>query len=496
MSKNNILIIPLDDRPCTYDFPIKLSKIAGYETIIPDKNILGNIFKVGNREEVYKIIKENFQSCIGLIIAFDTLLYGGLIPSRRNYDSFEKIKSFLSIIKEIKKIDKDFKIYANTTIMRMSNNNYNEEEKEYWSEYGEKIYKYSYSLHKKGIINENNYENFDINSDDIPKEIIKDYFQGRLKNFLINKEILNMAINKEIDFLSISCDDSGKYGFNVLEKKLLNKYSKEYKNIVIYPGADESISVLTARLINEKNKFKPKFFPLFNEKTAKDKTITMYEGVVVSNTLKNQIKVLGGKLVKDINKSDIVLYFHLLDRNQEDQYLNSIYKKETYSASDEFIKDEIDNIKNIMRKNNLVILDIAYANGADQKFTENLLDNFNPLDFLSYSAWNTAGNSIGTAISHSSISKCCNKNNLINSEFIIERFLDDYLYEGKLRLEFVRKYNYPLNDIQLEELRKAFENEVIKFIKKIKGYDIKIKNIEFPWKRPFEIDIQISLNKN
>jgi len=499
MYTKNILLIPLDDRPCTYDFPVKLSKIAGYNAIIPDKDLLGNIFKKGNREEICKFIKKNFNSCIGLVIALDTLLYGGLIPSRRNYDNIEKIKSFLFIIKEIKKNNKNFKIFANTTIMRISNNNYNEEEKEYWNQFGEKIYKLSYLLHKKKIINEDNYQDFDVSiyCNQIPKEIIKDYFQGRIKNFLINKEIVKMTKNKEIDFLSISCDDSGKYGFNVLEKRILKNYTKDDKNIVIYSGADESISVLVARLINKQNKFQPKFFATFSENSLKEKTITMYEGVTVLNILKNQLKVLGGKLVNSINKADIILYFHLLDKKQEDQYLNSIYKKETYSLDYKFIKNEIINIKKIIEINNsLSIVDIAYANGSDSKFTEELLNNFSPLDFLSYSAWNTTGNSIGTVISHSSISKFCNKNNLLNNKFIIERFLDDYLYQGKLRLEFIKKFGYPLSRYKLNKLKNIFEKEVKRFLKKIKNYIIEVENINFPWKRPFEIDIKILLNEN
>ena len=43
------------------------------------------------------------------------------------------------------------KIYAFSSIMRISNNNVNEEEKEYWSDYGTKIFEYSYNFHKECI---------------------------------------------------------------------------------------------------------------------------------------------------------------------------------------------------------------------------------------------------------------------------------------------------------------------------------------------------------
>ena len=45
---------------------------------------------------------------------------------------------------------KHAQVYAFSSIMRISNNNVNEEEKEYWNLYGKKIFKYSYDYHKNG----------------------------------------------------------------------------------------------------------------------------------------------------------------------------------------------------------------------------------------------------------------------------------------------------------------------------------------------------------
>ena len=60
--------------------------------------------------------------------------------------------------------------------MRISNNNVNEEEKEYWNLWGKKIFEYSYNTHKLG-----KFEN------DVPKEILDDYLKTRKRNFEINK---------------------------------------------------------------------------------------------------------------------------------------------------------------------------------------------------------------------------------------------------------------------------------------------------------------------
>ena len=60
----------------------------------------------------------------------------------------EKCEEILSRIKRLEEIiaRQSAKIYAFSSIMRISNNNINEEEKEYWSQYGQRIFEYSYNL--------------------------------------------------------------------------------------------------------------------------------------------------------------------------------------------------------------------------------------------------------------------------------------------------------------------------------------------------------------
>ena len=70
------------------------------------------------------------------------------------------------------------KIYAVSSIMRISNNNINEEEKSYWDKYGRDIFRYSYLAHKL-------LRNYDIEleaemiklAQHIPFEVIDDYLK-------------------------------------------------------------------------------------------------------------------------------------------------------------------------------------------------------------------------------------------------------------------------------------------------------------------------------
>ncbi len=98
------------------------------------------------------------------------------------------------------------KVYAVSSIMRISNNIVNEEEKEYWSEYGTKIFEYSYNFHKEGF-----------ETKDVPNEILSEYLATRQRNFAINKMYIDWLEQGLFDTLVFSKDDCAEFGLNVLE---------------------------------------------------------------------------------------------------------------------------------------------------------------------------------------------------------------------------------------------------------------------------------------
>lgn len=112
----------------------------------------------------------------------DTVAYGGLISSRRSTDTFDKIYKRIEKLKDILS-EKNAKIYAFSSIMRISNNNINEEEKEYWNKWGKKIFNYSFCMDKFGTVCKN----------EVPSDILDDYLATRRRNFEINKTYLSMG---------------------------------------------------------------------------------------------------------------------------------------------------------------------------------------------------------------------------------------------------------------------------------------------------------------
>ena len=201
-----IAFIPIDNRPICYDI-IKdiLSINSKIELFMPDIKYLGGLRKSADIDNIFEFIKK-------------------LVPSRRVRDSFDEIKKRILKFRE-SVASKCCKILAFSSIMRISNNNINEEEKTYWDKYGKKIFNWSYYSHK------NNTDNLPL---DVPFEIIQDYLETRKRNFEINKFYLELAKENFFDTLIFSKDDCAKYGLNIKEAEILEDLAQKNRYIFIF----------------------------------------------------------------------------------------------------------------------------------------------------------------------------------------------------------------------------------------------------------------------
>ena len=231
----NIAFIPIDNRPVCYTLPEQICAIdENIKLFMPERKFLGSLTKYADVNEIFSWL-ENLPELDAIVMCLDTVAYGGLISSRRCSDSFEQIKSRVEKLKSILE-KKNAKIYAFSSIMRISNNNVNEEEKEYWNKWGKKIFDYSYQTHKLGT--ESCITNI------IPSEILDDYLATRKRNFEINKLYLEYQKQGLFDTLVFSKDDCAEYGFNVQEAQILEKLGGFVKT-----GADEIPLTLLAKAV-------------------------------------------------------------------------------------------------------------------------------------------------------------------------------------------------------------------------------------------------------
>ena len=436
-----IAFLPIDNRPVCYTLAKDIAGIdREIEFFIPPRKLLGDLKRVADIEGLISWL-ENLPQIDSLILSLDTLVYGGLIPSRRSKESLEELQTRLE---RIKPLLRNKNVYAFSSIMRISNNNYNEEEKEYWSEYGKKIYDYSFSG--------------GVNRDDIPDEIIEDYLSTRKRNFTLNKTYLNWQKEGLFNTLIFSKDDCAEKGFNVEEAKELERLGGKTKT-----GADEIPLALLARAIKKEIKIYPEFL----EPEYKN-LISNYEDVSIEKSVSGQLELCGFKL-SSREEADVILIVNNFKEKQGELVMG--WKTQPFDR--DFVPPN----------RPYCVADVRFANGGDNAFVEQLLNKLDLKNFYGYAGWNTSANTLGSLLCALKVKwNASQYDENAFKKFATTRLLDDWAYQANVRAQISEPTD-------IKQLMMPYENR----LSDIFNYDLKNRNYSYPWQRRFEIEVSTAL---
>ena len=462
-----IALIPIDNRPICYTLVEDiLAQDSSIELFMPDRSLLGSLKTQADIDGIYNFLK-NLKKVDALIISLDTIAYGGLVSSRRCPQTYEEIKERLSKFKKIIR-QKAKRILAFSSIMRISNNNINEEEKEYWAQWGKKIFEFSYYQHKS-----RREKTYNCVYNQIPENILNDYLDTRKRNFKINKLYLDWLEDNTFDTLVFSKDDTGEFGLNVEEAEFLDKEIKSRNlNALIKTGADEIPLTLIAKALNKNLNVEIKY--VWNNSINE---ISKYEDVSIKKCVEEQLKLAGCKIVKNAN---IVLLVNNFKTQQGDyvlgEQINKLSKKIIFPHKKYFIAD------------------ISNANGADCGLIEQLINNKFDENFIGFCGYNTSANSIGCSILSAIVNFYAQSNNSFNKiafkKLMFIRLLDDWAYQAN-----IRKYVCENAPYFIQALKEKSE-DLKKFEKLIANYiDFKYNDVSYslPWDRSFEAEINVKI---
>lgn len=480
-----VVFLPLDNRPVSFLLPQQIASFSGINLLLPEKKFLGDLNKGSDLTYIDSWLK-NLASNSGdlalpFIVSLDNYVYGGLIQSRKHEKKMDELKKRVYSIKKLS----TFRKYSFSSVLRISNTSSKEEEKDYWKGYGKEIFKWSELTYKvgrgikeKGKSHDELIEEWYQASKLIPPEILLDYKSHRDKNFFVNISFFELLHDSCFHYLLYACDDSGEYGVNLVEAEYLKDEIKKHNFSVkasIVNGTDEIPLLLLAKVNLELSAKKPRIFVMCDSKTGKDQK-ARYEANSIYRSVLNQIEVLNIEL-SSYEESDIVLVLHVSDSMQGD-HIFGICPDDTKN-----------NVKNILEflsetEKPFILLDLAYANGADPNLIKDLLSSNLEMDnCYAYSGWNTCSNTTGSALSigiNRWVAEVKDTFNVFEfKKCLLTRFLDDYAYQAVVRHK----------DITEEEINDKMKTYVSKFSRLI-GIDNVSPRFTLPWKRPFEIEIE------
>lgn len=494
-----IVMLPLDERPCNYRYPNIMPK-TDCELILPPIDIMGKKKEAGDVKKIAGWLLNNVTDADAMVLSLDTIVYGGILPSRLHHEKEEELIKRADIIKKLRELNPKMKLYVFGLIMRCPRYSSSDEEPDYYEKFGLDIHlsgKYTH-LEKLGKLTEEDKADFERVKNTVGKAELDDFLKRRKINLSVLMHSLTYAKDGTVDYFIVPQDDSSVYGYTAMDQMVVRKYLKEnvlHKKTAMYSSADDTGMTLLARAAADLSGIKPKVYVHYASAKGGE-TVPRTEDRMLAETVKYHILSVNGIQVYSLLEADIVLFINVGSVMVDPDNPAAAVGYDIERNLAEFV-----NYMNYaLDMGKLVaVADIAWINMGDTELVslmheENLL-----LRVHAYAGWNTSSNTTGTALCEA-ILYMIGRDDEGNKSFLLHRYYEDVGYMAYVR-GYVTKAILP--DMGLDyhnsgekdgEAARIAERELSAYMKKnypkIASEVSKI-GITMPWKRMFEIDLKL-----
>lgn len=481
-----LLFLPLDSRPCTYDFPYQLAKACGVTIVRPAPELMDHYAVPSDAEKISDWLLKNADGCREAVIVVEQLVYGGLISSRNMKTSEEEAKEHLEVIRTLHSRYPELHIHLANTIMRTTISTLRKEDYIWWK----KVAEYSQCAACAKQDNAAKERAHELENE-IPSDVLNTFLQARKRNHIINSRALEMVAEGVAEDIVFLQEDSATSGLHKEEQTQIQKMAEKYQiqnKVTLHCGTDEAACALIGKSI----------CTLPDRKIAvqwlgdgAEQFVAAYEDRPFSENLAGYMDTCGLKKTS-VEETDVVLAIYFPQGKQADCMLEEQCTC-TYDVS--VLEKFCDRIETWIRSGKKVILlDIHYANGGETNLLTLLLKKKLLLKLAGYAGWNTATNALGTALGE--ILCLLDMTESERVRFLKERLLDDWIYQGIVRKEINRELkilgmdNTNISDRSFAERMLNSRMNENSYVSQILDKNERLK-AHFPWQRTFEAGIRV-----
>lgn len=499
-----ILLIPLDDRPPCLQFTQEMGKIGNAVVIAPPMSLLGKFTTPGRSDEIITWIKkQDIRSFDAAVVSLDMLAYGGLVASRVHQIGSETALKRMEVLKAIRQAAPKLPVYAQSVIMRLAptGDSKNEAYRAKLADWAELSVAADASTKARVAQLEQ----------EIPAEALQNYKDSRVRNLKVNLAALDDVKTGVIDYLILSQDDAKPKGVHIADRERLIAQTKELGlsgKVLVQPGADEISMLLLARALNKKTGYVPKIKAIYSSAELRDQPMP-FEDRPLHQTVSFDIEAVGAKEVNETKDADLL--FYVFASRFENGRAASFTREIAAQAE---------------QGKGMIVADVdpkGNVQGGDTGFTAALLAKDLLPKLYGYASWNTAGNTIGTALPQGVIfalaqqklkSQPQAEKNVRHAQhwFTFHRLIDDYYYHNLVRGEakdFIAKNSWNALRLTDEQTRKVeafcvaqlgryftgLNNSYFGQMAAKANYRAEDLNFLLPWNRTFEAYINFNLKE-
>lgn len=507
-AQNRLLLVPLDDRPATGQFAQMIGSISGYTVELPPESLLGRFTRPGDPEAIQQWLESQEMSRYdGVILSSDMLLFGGLIASRKHQVSLEQSRERLQKFLSWHDSWTSKPLYVFSSLMRLAPT----------SESGNATYREN--LRRLAIVQERLTRSIGLTdlisylalANRVPKSAINDYFSARQRNMTLHQDLMRATARGNIDFLIVGQDDAQREGPQSEEKLRLIRQAQALglgERIYFCEGIDQQSNMMISRMILKRLGWQPRVRIVLSDPLGA-KVTPIYETSPVDESLKSQILASGAVVAGPGEDYDYSLFVNtpqpraLQFRQFLDELRNEIEQGFPVAVAD---------------------INLGKTGTADPELYNALLENNLAVRLLSYAGWNTAGNTLGTAIPAANVYLAARKEGqfdpltreLNQRAFLLHRLVNDFEYHRFTRPAaygiidqlqasrdevygeaFLETNNYVQKDIA-NRLRSMFDRQFAQqpFFAGNKEFvlnGIRRLDVNLPWPRAYEVKIGFEL---
>lgn len=495
------IFIPLDNRPVCFSYPVRVMEAAGYKIYVPPEKFLASRTLPADTEKLWSWLENRAEKVDAAIISTDALLYGGLVASRTHHLDSAVLEKRIKRLRDLH-LDTNIRFFAFSTLMRTPRESYGNVEPDYYSHVGPAIYRYSQLSDKSDVRAETLLEDFELGAFErnLAKEHLQDWLDRRNKNMAVNQQLALLARMGRFDYFAIGKDDNAPYSHTHMEarKISLGNAAVSSASFQVLPGVDQLGLLLLTRAANQLENHSPKVYQMYVEGEG-PKTIPQYSDLPVGISVPEQIIAAGGTVVNSPANADVIL---AINTPADGIMYDSTDSSNQYFASFSN-KRYIDHLGAMLRSGaNISLADVAFSNGGDNGFMNELSLRGFTEQLAAYNGWNTADNAIGFAIAQGMLAPQIPREKQL--ALMRERILDDWYYQSNARriiteeLEKAKLTNHKYN---LDDMAGEVQKKSRKIMRQLAvNYDITAGTsfeVAFPWNRLFEVDItQLKQDKN
>ncbi|MBD3176489.1 MAG: DUF4127 family protein [Armatimonadia bacterium] len=483
-----VALLPLDDRPCHTRFPARLAEAAGIELLLPPRELLGWFDRPGDPDGVLDWLEDAATSCDALAVCVEMATCGGLVTSRRSgtaaqaaLDRLDRMAAILPLCPGPK--------YLGSVIMRATVTVSAADQMDAYA----RIARYSELRESADSGDREALGEIRSIEQSLPPGVLDDYLAARERNHSVNLRCVDLAAGGIVDGLVLTQEDCRPRGIHRREQAALLRRAAclDPGRVLLHPGADELSMALLARAAVAVARIQPRARVRLLPPEGGDR-IAPFEDQPIRGTVDGQARAAGVALV-EARRAPLLAVIAPLEGPTDltgDDYPAS------RGGSTDWIREGLDTLAG--GGGPLVLADCAVANGAHLPVLDALADHPARQRLLAYLAWNTAGNTLGTATALLALLPLMPDGYQALERFRFERLVDDAIYQSVVRAELVRWVEDRGGDphrMSPSLARAAEEWLSARLIAAAEGRGWVPKgltwDIALPWDRTFECDVEL-----